>query len=84
MSGRVRDDAMKKLLSKQLGTFADDAPRFDVETGVIKSKKAKKEKSPCERASQELKTFEKKWLNLCTVFYVFFGVWLGILRGRSV
>lgn len=79
LSGRVRDDAMKKLLAKQMGTFAETAPRFDVETGTIKGKKQRKEKTPIERASQELKTFEKKWLSLCTGKY--FGCKVGDTSG---
>lgn len=63
LSGRVRDDATKKLLAKQLGSLGEDIPRFDIETGQIKSKKAKKEKTPQEIAVNEMKQFEKKLLS---------------------
>lgn len=65
ISGRVRDDAAKKLLAKQLGSLNDDIARFDIETGQIKSKKPKKEKTPAELALQEIKTFEKKRFGVC-------------------
>ncbi|CAL1127365.1 unnamed protein product [Cladocopium goreaui] len=60
LKGRVRDDNAKKLIAKQLGGLMDDVPSFDLKTGQIKTKKAKKEKSPEDMAVQELKQLEKK------------------------
>lgn len=62
LSGRVRDDASKQLIAKQLQGLAEDMPRFDLETGQIKGKKPKKEKTPQEQAVADLKQFEKKML----------------------
>ena len=63
LSGRVRDAAGKALLAKQLGDLNTNVPQFDLKTGAIRSKKAKKEKSPVEQAVSDLKTLEKKLLN---------------------
>ena len=63
LSGRVRDAAGKALLAKQLGDLNTNLPQFDLKTGAIKSKKAKKEKTPVEQAVVDLKTLEKKLLN---------------------
>lgn len=63
LSGRVRDAAGKALLAKQLGDLNTNVPQFDLKTGAIRSKKAKKEKSPVEQAVGDLKTLEKKLLN---------------------
>ena len=60
ISGRVRDAAGKALLAKQLGDVNNNMPSFDLKTGTLKQKKAKKEKSPAEEALQGLKTLEKK------------------------
>ena len=62
LKGRVRDDNAKKLIAKQLGGLMDDVPSFDLKTGQIKTKKAKKEKSPEVMAVQEHKQLEKKYL----------------------
>ena len=62
LSGRVRDGGSKQLIAKQLGALAEDMPRFDLETGQIKVKKAKKQKTPEEQALADLKVFEKKML----------------------
>ena len=40
----------------------DDVPSFCMQTGQIKTKKAKKEKTPEDMAVQELKQLEKKHL----------------------
>ena len=62
LKGRVRDDNAKKLIAKQLGGLMDDVPNLCLKTGQIKSKKAKKEKTPEDMAVQELKALEKKLL----------------------
>ena len=68
MGGRVRDEQSKKIVAKQLGENMNDlAPQFDVKTGQIKSKKAKKEKTPEQEAAASLKLLEKK----CHVNYFF-------------
>ena len=64
ISGRVKDDASKALLKKQLGDLCPSGHTLDLKTGVIKSKKAKKEKSPEDKVSQDLKTLEKKTLDM--------------------
>ena len=65
LKGRVRDSNAKQLIAKQLGSAFPDTPAFDLQTGQIKSKKAKKEKTAEELALQELKFLEKKSL-ACT------------------
>ena len=62
LKGRVRDANAKKLIAKQLGGLMDDVPSFCMQTGQIKTKKAKKEKTPEDMAVQELKQLEKKHL----------------------
>lgn len=62
ISGRVRDAAGKALLSKQLGDLSNNMPTFDLKTGSLKQKKARKEKTPVDEALQGLKTLEKKLL----------------------
>ena len=57
----MRDQAGKEMLAKQLQGLNASLPAFlDIKTGVIKSKKQKKEKTPDEEAWQELKKLEKK------------------------
>ena len=63
LSGRVRDKTGKEQIAKQLSSM-DDMPRFDMETGQIKSKKAKKEKSPQDKAIADVKALEKKLLGM--------------------
>ena len=61
----MRDKTGKDLIAKQISSM-DDMPRFDMETGQIKAKKAKKEKSPQEKAIADVKTLEKKSLVICS------------------
>lgn len=68
VGGRVKDAETKKALSKQMSGIDLDAPAvMDLESGAFKVKKPKKEKSPTELASQELKSFEKKLLDVMWV-----------------
>ena len=60
ISGRVKEAAAKGLLSKQLGGLNTDVAFFNTSTGVIKSKKPKKEKSPEEECLADIKKFQKK------------------------
>ena len=61
LSGRVKDSAAAGLLKKQLGGLAD--PTFmDLKTGAIRSKKAKKERTPEQEAISEMKKLHAKWL----------------------
>lgn len=62
MSGRVKDAAAKGMLSKQLGGLTGDVAFLDQATGVIKSKKPKKEKTPEQEALAEMKKLQKKLL----------------------
>lgn len=71
ISGRVKDDASKALLKKQLGDLCPSGPTLDLKTGIIKSKKVKKEKTPEDKASQELKTLEKKTLDFVFLVVLF-------------
>ena len=60
VGGRVRDADAKKLVAKQLNEATADLPQFDLKTGAIKQKKAKKEKTPEQEAARELKLLDKK------------------------
>ena len=60
ISGRVKEAAAKGLLSKQLGGLNTDVAFFNTSTGVIKSKKPKKEKSPEEECLADMKKLQKK------------------------
>ena len=71
LSGRVSDAASKQLVAKQLSALEDTVPRFDMETGQIRSKKAKKQKSPNEQAQADLKQFDKKILPIVNLFIRF-------------
>ena len=82
LSGRVRDDAMKKLLAKQMGTFAENAPRFDVETGTIKGKKQKRRRHQLNVRHRSSKPLKRSGLAFALVSIL--GVKLGILLGHSV
>jgi len=65
ISGRVRDKGAKALLAKQLQGLGMENPSFmNLQTGQIKSKKAKKEKTPAEEAQAELKKLSKLWFDL--------------------
>lgn len=65
ISGRVRDKGAKALLAKQLQGLGMENPSFmNLQTGQIKSKKAKKEKIPAEEAQAELKKLSKLWFDL--------------------
>ncbi len=70
LGGRVRDKAGKEQIAKQLGSL-NDLAMVDMETGQIKAKKAKKQKSPSEQAVADLKVLEKKKLipNLCSILF---------------
>ena len=59
----MRDSEGKKTIAKELAGF-DDAPRLDLQTGVIKNKKVKKVKTDEEKAMAELKVLEKKLLSI--------------------
>lgn len=61
VGGVVKDDASKKSIAKNLGNM-DGPSLIDLETGAFKPKKPKREKTPAELASSELKAFEKKTL----------------------
>lgn len=61
LSGRVRDGAAKQLLAKQLQGLHGNLPEFmNLTTGQIRSKKAKKEKTPAQEAMAEMKKMHKK------------------------
>ena len=61
LSGRVRDAGAKGLLAKQLQGVNANLPEFlNTATGAIKTKKAKKEKTPEEEAVVEMKKLSKK------------------------
>ena len=61
LSGRVKDEAGKALLKKQLGELgSSNLTRLDLKTGALKSKKVKKQKTPEEEAVRDLKTLQKK------------------------
>ena len=63
LSGRVRDEAAKQLLAKQLQGLHGNLPEFmNLTTGQIRSKKAKKEKTPAQEAMAEMKKMHKKFL----------------------
>lgn len=65
LSGRVRDQAGKEMLAKQLQGLQANLPSFlDMNTGTIKARKPKKEKTAEEEAVAELKKLEKKSLEL--------------------
>lgn len=62
--GRVRDEAMKSLVAKQLGVAMGNLEGqglLDLKTGRIQSKKAKKEKTPEQQALVECKTLSNKF-----------------------
>ncbi|CAK8999586.1 unnamed protein product, partial [Durusdinium trenchii] len=62
--GRVRDEAMKSLVAKQLGVATGNLEGqglLDLKTGRIQSKKAKKEKTPEQQALVECKTLSNKF-----------------------
>lgn len=72
ISGRCRDAGAKKLLAKQLaGVNANQQELMNLQTGVIKSKKAKKEKTPAEESMGEMKKLNKKFF-VCKMEIVFF------------
>ena len=60
LSGRVKEASAKGLLSKQLGGLNTDVAFLNQTTGVIKSKKPKKEKSPEDECMAEMKKLLKK------------------------
>lgn len=64
LSGRVKDSGAKQALAKQLGGLNNDLAFVDEATGVIKSKKPKKEKTPEEESLGEMKKLQKKCLCL--------------------
>ena len=48
------------MLKKQLQGMGNFDEMIDLKTGAIRSKKAKKTKTPAEEAQQEMKKLEKK------------------------
>lgn len=65
LSGRVKDDASRELLKKQLGDLGlDQTALVDLKTGQIKAKKPKKVKTEEEAAEGEMKKAMKKPLAL--------------------
>lgn len=67
ISGRCRDAGAKQLLAKQLaGVNANPQELMNLQTGAIRSKKAKKEKSPQEESMAEMKKLNKKFF-VCKV-----------------
>lgn len=64
LSGRVRDNAAKGILAKQLQGLGASQPAFmNLSTGQIKSKKVPKEKSPEELMVAEMKKLQKKYFS---------------------
>ena len=61
VGGLVKDADSKKSIAKSLGDM-DGPALMDLETGAFKAKKAKREKTPAEKAVSDLKAFEKKTL----------------------
>ena len=61
ISGRVRDTESKKLVAKQMSELGNGIPVFDLKTGAIKSKKAKKPLPPEVEILRELKTLNNKY-----------------------
>lgn len=68
LSGRVRGQAAKEMLSKQLGKALDGFGQgtLDLKTGRINQKKVKKPKTPEQLALQECKVLHGKLLELTT------------------
>ncbi|CAL1154670.1 unnamed protein product [Cladocopium goreaui] len=75
ISGRVKEAAAKGLLSKQLGGLNTDVAFFNTTTGVIKSKKAKKEKTPEEECLADMKKLQKKFFDVHQRYHVIFLLW---------
>lgn len=69
LSGRVKDTAARDMLKKQLGGLGNNiGPFMDLNTGAIKNKKVRKEKTAEEEALAELKKLEKKVPSSNTTF----------------
>lgn len=69
LSGRVEDTAARDMLKKQLGGLGNNiGPFMDLNTGAIKNKKVRKEKTAEEEALAELKKLEKKVPSSNTTF----------------
>lgn len=71
LGGRVKDTNARKMLAKQLGEFGNEFANFDLSTGQVKQRKAKKEQSPEQLAMKDLKTLFKKQLDCKFVFSPF-------------
>lgn len=63
ISGRIRDKTAKQAIAKQLQGVSQDVPLMNLQTGVIKTKKAKREKSQAEELQAEMKKMQKKSLD---------------------
>ena len=64
--GRVRDEQMKAMISKQLGVALgnlEEQGLVDLKTGRIAGKKAKKQKTPEQLALGEVRTLGNKFLD---------------------
>lgn len=61
LNGRVRGADAKNMLAKQLQGLGSAPDFMNLTTGVIRSKKAKKEKTPEEEAMFEMKKMHKKY-----------------------
>ena len=85
LSGRVKEAAAKGLLGKQLGGLNTDVAFFNTSTGVIKSKRAKKEKSPEDECLADMKKLHKKFFDVhqYVMFFMVQGKWdrFTILKG---
>ncbi len=60
VSGRVRDAGAKQLLAKQLAGVGSNVNFMNLQTGAIRSKKPKKEKTQEEEMMAEMKKLHKK------------------------
>ena len=64
VGGRVKSASMKELLARQLKVGLENLEcqgQVDLKTGLIKSKKPKKERSPEQLALTEAKTLSSKF-----------------------
>lgn len=60
MSGRVRDGGAKALLARQLTGVGSNVDFMNLQTGAIRSKKPRKEKTQEEEVMAEMKKLFKK------------------------
>ena len=64
VGGRVRSASMKEMVAKQLKVgmeSLESQSQMDLKTGVVRSKKAKKEKTPAQTALGEAKQLLTKY-----------------------